>query len=299
MLRWWRSVVNFSFFRCLAACRTRSSAWVTRTRLRVRRVLCSLAFLSVPPWPHDSAAVAPALFVGFTATTAVPDFSRWCIIGCGSSPSRCGPEQHAAPLLLVDREISRFPNKKRLHMPVSVTTPDRLGARDGAPVHVAFHIRNCVGIRDEGFRGSMAGLCSPLPTLGRCPRGRLPTARGRCGSLLLHREGLAPSTSCRFRRRTPKPSHKPTYQRPIEETLARSRLVSDDARWRSTPLLATASCLRISDGCTVGFREGLGIPSARRRSRQRLCLNQSAARSPSVAASDRWPSLGAQESRGS
>ena len=43
----------------------------------------------------------------------------------------------------------------------------------------------------------MAGLCAPLPTLRRRPRGRLRTARGRCGSLLLHRSGLAPPTPCR------------------------------------------------------------------------------------------------------
>jgi hypothetical protein len=52
-------------------------------------------------------------------------------------------------LLLADREISRFPDKKRLHMPGSMTTPDRPGARDITPVRVAFHIRNCVGIRDD------------------------------------------------------------------------------------------------------------------------------------------------------
>jgi hypothetical protein len=32
-----------------------------------------------------------------------------------------------------------------------------------------------------GFRGSMAGLCPPLPTLRRRPYGRQRTARGRCG----------------------------------------------------------------------------------------------------------------------
>jgi len=47
------------------------------------------------------------------------------------------------------------------------------------------------------FRGSMAGLCVPLPTLRRCPRGQLRTARGRCGSLLLHRSRLALPTLCR------------------------------------------------------------------------------------------------------
>jgi hypothetical protein len=33
---------------------------------------------------------------------------------------------------------------------------------------------------DLGFRGSMAGLCPPLPTLRRRPLGRQRTARGRC-----------------------------------------------------------------------------------------------------------------------
>src|SRR5262245_17890487 len=47
------------------------------------------------------------------------------------------------------------------------------------------------------FRGSMAGLCVPLSTLRRDPRGQLRMTRGRCGSLLLHRKGLAPSTPCR------------------------------------------------------------------------------------------------------
>src|SRR6266850_1307188 len=42
----------------------------------------------------------------------------------------------------------------------------------------------------------MAGLCAPLSTLRRCPRGHLRMTRGRCGSLLLHRDGLAPSTPC-------------------------------------------------------------------------------------------------------
>src|SRR6478752_7173154 len=43
----------------------------------------------------------------------------------------------------------------------------------------------------------MAGLCAPLPTLRQYPRGHLRMTRGRCGLLLLHRDGLAPSTPCR------------------------------------------------------------------------------------------------------
>ena len=47
------------------------------------------------------------------------------------------------------------------------------------------------------YRGSMAGLHVPLPTLRRRPCKRQRTARGRCGSLPLHRVGLAPTTPCR------------------------------------------------------------------------------------------------------
>jgi len=43
----------------------------------------------------------------------------------------------------------------------------------------------------------MAGLHVPLPTLRRRPHGRLRTAWGRCGSLLLHRSGLSPPTPYR------------------------------------------------------------------------------------------------------
>ena len=47
------------------------------------------------------------------------------------------------------------------------------------------------------FRGSMAGLCTPLSTLHPNPRRLRRTTRGRCGSLLLHRDGLSPSSPCR------------------------------------------------------------------------------------------------------
>jgi hypothetical protein len=40
----------------------------------------------------------------------------------------------ARMLVLADHEISRFPSKERPHMPVSKTTPGRLGARVIAPI---------------------------------------------------------------------------------------------------------------------------------------------------------------------
>ena len=51
--------------------------------------------------------------------------------------------------------------------------------------------------RKRHFRGSMAGLHAPLSTLHGRPHGRPRMTRGRCGSLLLHCDGLAPSTPCR------------------------------------------------------------------------------------------------------
>ena len=53
-------------------------------------------------------------------------------------------------LALADHEISRFPGKERPHMPVSTTTPGRLGARTIAPIRIAFRQRNDVGTQDEG-----------------------------------------------------------------------------------------------------------------------------------------------------
>src|SRR5258705_9987381 len=89
---WCRSVVNFSSVLCLATCRMRSSPCDTVARFCARSVLCWLAFPSAPALGStDSAADRSAAFTGFTATTAGSDFSRSCIIGYGSSPSRGGP----------------------------------------------------------------------------------------------------------------------------------------------------------------------------------------------------------------
>ena len=70
---------------------------------------------------------------------------------------------------LADHEISRFPSKERAHMPVSKTTPGRLGARVIAPVRVAFRHRNDVGTQDEGtFAAPLAYAlpvnASPIPS---------------------------------------------------------------------------------------------------------------------------------------
>ena len=97
-----RLAANLSFFLSLATFRIRSSACDTLSRLCVRRVLCWSAFPLVPALRSAGSAafgfaanrfgaVRSALFAGFIATMAGSDFSCPCIIGYGSSPSRCGP----------------------------------------------------------------------------------------------------------------------------------------------------------------------------------------------------------------
>src|SRR6266404_1286466 len=97
----------------------------------------------------------------------------------------------------VDREISRFPRKERLHMPGSSTTPGRPGARDDAPVRVAFRARNSVGTRGLAFAAQWLAYALPYRRFVAVLADRQRTARGRCRSLLLHRSGLAPPTPCR------------------------------------------------------------------------------------------------------
>ena len=120
MLMWWKSAVNLSFFLSLATFRMRSSACDTLTRLCVRHVLCWSAFPLVPALGSTgSAALAPpqiapqqaasALFAGFTATMAGSDFSCPCIIGYGSSPSRCGPPYSAHATSAARPETSQVP----------------------------------------------------------------------------------------------------------------------------------------------------------------------------------------------
>src|SRR3954454_17437699 len=69
----------------------------TLSRLCVRRVRYWIAFSSAPALRSiASAAGPPVLFGDFLATMTGADLSRPCIIGFGSSPSRCGPDRFSA-----------------------------------------------------------------------------------------------------------------------------------------------------------------------------------------------------------
>jgi hypothetical protein len=200
--------VNFSAFLSLAAVRTRSSACDTPTRLCVRGVLCPLAFPSAPAFRSTrSSAAGAASFAGFPATMAGSDFSRPFIVGYGSSPPRRGPAglYRYCPSGRA-RDLPAPGHKERAHMPGSATAPGRPGARIARPSVLPSVTQTTSAPGITFFRGSMAGLCVPLSTLRLRHRGRLRMTRGRCGSLLLHRSGLAPPTPCRYLRRTRVPS---------------------------------------------------------------------------------------------
>src|ERR1035441_2004324 len=180
----------------LATCRMRSSACDTISRLCVRPVLCWFAFPLVSALGSTgSAADRSALFVGFAATLAESDSPCPCIIGCGSSPSRCGPDRQRAC-------------GRTWGLPVPAQGASAHASvfdHAGSPKCLRYRSwRYCLPLHRQRrhpesvfYRGSMVGLCAPLPTLRRHPRGCLRTARGRRGSLLLHRSGLAPPTPCR------------------------------------------------------------------------------------------------------
>src|SRR5271166_5481656 len=128
-------------------------------------------------------------------TMAGSDFSRPCIIGFGSSPSRCGPRP-----LVTARPSARSPGSRtRSVRACQGLRPRRVGpplAMSRRAVLPSTQLTvSAPGTLD--LRGSMAGLHVPLPTLHLCPRGQRCTARGRRGSLLLRRIGLAPTTPCR------------------------------------------------------------------------------------------------------
>src|SRR6202043_1309136 len=92
-----------------------------------------------------------------------------------TAPRLPDTDQCSTHVALADHEISRFPSKELLHMPVSTTTPGRLGARTIAPIRIAFRQRNDVGTQDEGtiaaqwlayappcqrFADALAGICA-------------------------------------------------------------------------------------------------------------------------------------------
>src|SRR3977135_3708528 len=114
----------------------RACACVTVSRLCVRTVLCSSAFLLVPSSPStDSAADRSALFAGFAGTIDESDFFAPFIIGYGLRPSRCGPG-NGFPGQNEDLPVPA--QEMCVHAQGLMTTRGGQGPRDDGPVPVAF-----------------------------------------------------------------------------------------------------------------------------------------------------------------
>ena len=73
------------------------------------------------------------------------------------------------------------------------------------------------------LRGSILGPSSPLSTLRPRPRGLTRMTRGRCGSLCLHRKGLAPSPFCRS---PGAPVQKPNFEKTSGRSLPSARRIT-------------------------------------------------------------------------
>ena len=138
------------------------------------------------PWPRPFAPRAPqqprlALFARFLATLGRSDFSTALIIGYGLRPS----------------PISRFPCKRLLRMPGSTTTRGRLVSRCIDTGRVAFCGTKNISTPNLSYAAQYLACALPRERFTSALADNPCITRGRCGLLLLHRDGLPPSTFCR------------------------------------------------------------------------------------------------------
>src|SRR4249920_1697181 len=113
----------------------------------------------------NSAADRSALFAGFTATMASSDFPRPCIIGYGSSPSRCGPPYARANSQPTARrgisQVRRDPFARDVLLDPGGTTMPRITA-----LHMLRSTMTTISAPAvSSFRGSITHPTQPLCTL--------------------------------------------------------------------------------------------------------------------------------------
>ena len=190
------------------ACRTRPSASCTLTRPCVRSVVACDEFRSASRLPSSpSATLSRALFGTFFGTTRLSDFPGSFISGVCPRTSRCAV--HPPPGCQQKPGISRFSCEV---FPCMHRVLDAVGSPPisryrwvecGLP-----HRATASAPQSKYFRRSIPGLHVPLLTLRNPPHGWPRIARGRCGSLLLHRTTLPFATPRRLN-----PAH-PLYPAP-------------------------------------------------------------------------------------
>ena len=134
------------------------------------------------------------MFAGFTARMAESDFSGSCIIGYGSSPSRCGPAQYRG------RSTQRSPGSRARSVRTCQVLRPRRVRQALALTHPSVLPSTARQCRHPGqifCRGSIAGLCVPLSTLRRRLADAPRMTRGQHGFAISLLQGLAPFTPCR------------------------------------------------------------------------------------------------------
>ena len=94
-------------------------------------------------------------------------------------------------------EISRFPCKRLLRMPGSTTTRGRQLSRDIDTGRVAFCGTENISTPNLSYAAQYLACALPCERFTSALADNPCITRGQCGSLLLHRDGLPPSTSCR------------------------------------------------------------------------------------------------------
>ena len=94
-------------------------------------------------------------------------------------------------------EISRFPCKRLLRMPGSTTTRGRHVSRDIDTGRVAFCGTENISTPNLSYAAQYLACTLPCERFTSALADNPCITRGRCGSLLLHRDGLPPSTFCR------------------------------------------------------------------------------------------------------
>ena len=94
-------------------------------------------------------------------------------------------------------ETSRFPCKRLLRMPGSTTTRGRHVSCDIDTRRVAFCGTENISTPNLSYAAQYLACALPCERFTSALADNPCIARGQCGSLLLHRDGLPPSTFCR------------------------------------------------------------------------------------------------------
>ena len=170
----------------------RACACDTASRLCVRTVLCSSAFSLAPPLRSTgSAAAEAALFARFLGQVRLLHRTHRRLRP-PAFPTTSRPRLAGTAM-----EISRFPCKRLLRMPGSTTTRGRHVSCDIDTRRVAFCGTENISTPNLSYAALYLACALPCERFTSALAGIPCITRGQCGSLLLHRDGLPPSASCR------------------------------------------------------------------------------------------------------